>query len=147
MDQKLRSSTFYDLKLKKPELFLNPLQSPWKYLFIKPSKILFLLKNFSFLITPESIARSSSITSIYNLKDEMSIPNCRIYGTIDNTTNPLNKPIRGFIRIDQCEEEIRSLEVRLMRAEFIPEGRKYTDNLFKDTSEIQNLQICDVVVH
>uniref|UniRef100_A0A0K2V8B7 Down syndrome critical region protein 3 homolog [Metaseiulus occidentalis] n=2 Tax=Lepeophtheirus salmonis TaxID=72036 RepID=A0A0K2V8B7_LEPSM len=73
----------------------------------------------------------------------MSIPNCRIYGTIDNTTNPLNKPIRGFIRIDQCEEEIRSLEVRLMRAEFIPEGRKYTDNLFKDTSEIQNLQICD----
>ncbi|KAJ0172840.1 hypothetical protein K1T71_011979 [Dendrolimus kikuchii] len=80
-------------------------------------------------ITPSTIRASSSGSS------RASMPHFQIYAEIDTTVCPLDKPITGKIRVDECSVPIKSIELQLVRVETC------TVLFSRDATEIQNIQI------
>ncbi|KAJ2945065.1 hypothetical protein O0L34_g9123 [Tuta absoluta] len=65
------------------------------------------------------------------------MPSFHIYAEIDSTVCPLDKPITGMIRVDECSVPIKSIELQLVRVETCG----CADGYSRDATEIQNIQV------
>ncbi|CAG9782345.1 unnamed protein product [Diatraea saccharalis] len=66
-----------------------------------------------------------------------SLPQFQIYAEIDSTVCPLDKPLTGKIRVDECTVPIKSIELQLVRVETCGCAEGYS----RDATEIQNIQV------
>ncbi|CAH2055999.1 unnamed protein product, partial [Iphiclides podalirius] len=82
-------------------------------------------------ITPSSVRRSATGGA------RPSMPHFQIYAELDTTVCPLDQPITGKIRVDECSVPIKSIELQLVRVETCAWDGGYS----KDSTEIQNIQV------
>lgn len=87
------------------------------------------------------------------------IPNLRIFGQLDSVICRLGEPVTGEFIIENCDAEIKSIELQLVRVETYGSNMSQTlDNdgasasvsgainrrdLSSDSTEVQNIQIGD----
>lgn len=83
-----------------------------------------------FTLTPDSLQ---------NIRDKNRIPKFRIKGSIDSTTCYIWEPFTGELVIDYCEQNIKSIELQLVRVETCGCAEGYAC----EVTEIQNIQIGD----
>jgi len=89
-------------------------------------------KPFQFKVSPESLQ---------NVKDssKSKIPKFLFEGSLDHTQCLITKPFTGELVIKQCDVEIKSIELQLVRVE----SCTYMEGEAREATEIQNIQIAD----
>jgi hypothetical protein len=87
-------------------------------------------KPLDFIMTPETLS---------NAKDKSKIPHFKVTGHIDSTVCCIQKPLSGYLVVDECNTPIKSIEIQLLRVETTGCAEGYA----KDITEIQNIQIGD----
>ncbi|XP_041968870.1 vacuolar protein sorting-associated protein 26C isoform X2 [Aricia agestis] len=65
------------------------------------------------------------------------MPAFHIYAELDSIVCPLDKPLTGKLRVDECSVGIKSIELQLVRVETCGCAEGYS----KDATEIQNIQV------
>ncbi|CAG4960495.1 unnamed protein product [Colias eurytheme] len=83
-------------------------------------------------ITPATIRASAAGAGA-----RANMPHFQLYAEIDSTVCPLDKPITGKIRVDDCSVPIKSIELQLVRVETCG----FTEGYSRDATEIQNIQV------
>lgn len=89
-------------------------------------------KPFHFKVSPDSLQ---------NVKEssKRKIPNFAFDGFLDYTVHDINTPFSGEFVVRQCEAEIKSIELQLVRVETCT----YMEGEAREATEIQNIQIAD----
>jgi len=89
-------------------------------------------KPFQFKVSPESLQ---------NVKDssKSKIPKFLFEGHLDHTACQITRPFTGELIIKQCDVEIKSIELQLVRVE----SCTYMEGEAREATEIQNIQIAD----
>ncbi|RZF37529.1 hypothetical protein LSTR_LSTR008567 [Laodelphax striatellus] len=82
----------------------------------------------NFTITPESLQ---------NVNDRSRVPRFLVTGRLDATVCEISKPFTGDLIVDQCEGEIKSVELQLLRVETCG----CAEGFARDVTEIQTIQI------
>lgn len=122
----------YSLKCSMKRSFLNkPLNVSCQFFVQHHQQEPPPLKPVRCEITPSTI-RASGIGS-----SRASMPQFQIYAEIETTVCPLDKPITGKLRVDECSVPIKSIELQLVRVETCGCAEGYS----RDATEIQNIQI------
>jgi len=123
----------YILKVDMPRpLLAKNLAKTLEFLVEIKSGILPEPKQIDFVITPESLenVKKSSVKNI---------PKFKITGFLDSAACNINKPLTGFIVVEEAEAVIKSIEIQLVRVETCG----CADGYAKEATEIQNIQIAD----
>ncbi|KAG6460936.1 hypothetical protein O3G_MSEX012319 [Manduca sexta] len=124
----------YTLKCSMKRSFLNkPLYTSCQFFVQYRQQDPAPLKPVRCEITPASIRACGGSLS------RGVMPQFQIYAEIHTTVCPLDKPITGKIRVDECSVPIKSIELQLVRVETCGCAEGYS----KDATEIQNIQIGD----
>ncbi|XP_055865749.1 vacuolar protein sorting-associated protein 26C-like [Biomphalaria glabrata] len=87
-------------------------------------------KLINFTITPETLT---------NVKEKQNVPKFKVKGHIDSSCLQITKPLTGELIVEQCEAQIKSIEIQLVRVETCG----CAEGFAKDATEIQNIQIAD----
>jgi len=89
-------------------------------------------KPFQFKVSPDSLQ---------NVKDssKSKIPKFLFEGSLDHTACSITRPFLGELIIKQCDVDIKSIELQLVRVE----SCTYMDGEAREATEIQNIQIAD----
>jgi len=89
-------------------------------------------KPFQFKVSPESLQ---------NVKDSSKsrIPKFLFEGSLERTTCSIYHPFTGELVIKQCDVDIKSIELQLVRVE----SCTYMEGEAREATEIQNIQIAD----
>eukprot|EP01065_Artemidia_motanka_P029419 TRINITY_DN35534_c0_g1_i1.p1 TRINITY_DN35534_c0_g1~~TRINITY_DN35534_c0_g1_i1.p1 ORF type:complete len:313 (+),score=91.47 TRINITY_DN35534_c0_g1_i1:89-1027(+) len=67
------------------------------------------------------------------------VPQFRIVGQLDNYMCDISKPLLGHVRVESCSQQLKSIELQLVRVEFCAAA----DVVAKEATEIQNIQIAE----
>merc|ERR1711934_709666 len=113
--------------LIRPVLFKN-LQKKLEFIVEVPTKDAIQDTPVDFTIEPDKLenVKKSSLGKI---------PNFKISGKLENATCLVNKPLQGFLAIDESDAVIRSIELQLVRVETCG----CADGFAKEATEIQNI--------
>ncbi|XP_071095137.1 vacuolar protein sorting-associated protein 26C-like [Haliotis cracherodii] len=87
-------------------------------------------KPVNFTITPETLS---------NIKEKQNVPRFKVKGKLSSSNLQITKPLTGELQVDQCDAQIKSIEIQLVRVETCGCAEGYA----KDATEIQNIQIAD----
>ncbi|KAK3107124.1 hypothetical protein FSP39_007810 [Pinctada imbricata] len=87
-------------------------------------------KPIEFKISPDTLT---------NVKEKQKIPKFRVKGKLTSSVLCITKPLTGELIVDNCEAQIKSIEIQLVRVETCGCAEGYA----KDATEIQNIQIAD----
>lgn len=89
-------------------------------------------KPFPFKVSP---------ASLQNVKESSKkrIPTFLFEGHLDHTTCDIGQPFLGEVTIKECEVDIKSIELQLVRVE----SCTYMEGEAREPTEIQNIQIAD----
>ncbi|XP_022320563.1 vacuolar protein sorting-associated protein 26C-like [Crassostrea virginica] len=87
-------------------------------------------KPVQFTISPETLT---------NVKEKQNVPKFKVKGKLESAVLCITKPLRGELTVEQCETQIKSIEIQLVRVETCGCAEGYA----KDATEIQNIQIAD----
>ncbi|KAL0829503.1 hypothetical protein ABMA28_003024 [Loxostege sticticalis] len=122
----------YTLKCSMKRSFLNkPLNAGCQFFVQYKQQDPAPLKPVRCEITPATIRAASSAGA------RAAIPQFQVYAEIDSTVCPLDKPLTGKIRVDECSVPIKSIELQLVRVETCGCAEGYS----RDATEIQNIQV------
>ncbi|KAM3958312.1 vacuolar protein sorting-associated protein 26C [Aphomia sociella] len=128
-------NVMYVLKANMKRSFLNkPVNASCQFFVQYKHQEPAPLKPVRCEITPSTIRASGS-----NNASRTSMPQFQVYAEIDSTVCPLDKPLTGKIRVDECSVPIKSIELQLVRVETCGCAEGYS----RDATEIQNIQIGD----
>lgn len=67
------------------------------------------------------------------------VPKFAVDGYFDSLVCVIDRPLRGGVTIHTCETNIRSIELQLLRVEFV----RTAEGTHTETTEIQNIQVGD----
>mmetsp|Transcript_15446 Transcript_15446/g.22710 ORF Transcript_15446/g.22710 Transcript_15446/m.22710 type:complete len:310 (-) Transcript_15446:203-1132(-) len=88
---------------------------------------------------PTPMAFDITPTNLENLRPGIlsQIPHFRVAGNIETIYCPINEPFKGEVTVLECENNVRSIELQLVRVETVTfEGQEG-----RESTEIQNIQI------
>jgi len=86
----------------------------------------------TFLITPDKLENVKKAS----LKN---VPTFKISGTLESSTCVITQPFYGTLKVEECDAEIKSVELQLVRVETCG----CADGFAKEPTEIQNIQISE----
>ncbi|XP_013171542.1 PREDICTED: Down syndrome critical region protein 3 homolog isoform X2 [Papilio xuthus] len=82
-------------------------------------------------ITPASVRRGPAPGP------RPAMPHFQLYAELDSTVCPLDRPLTGKIRVEECAAAIKSIELQLVRVETCACAEGHA----RDATEIQNIQV------
>ncbi|XP_047998310.1 vacuolar protein sorting-associated protein 26C [Leguminivora glycinivorella] len=120
----------YTLKCGMKRSFLNkPLNATCQFFVQHRHQEPPVLKPVRCEITPASVRAGGGART--------PMPAFTIYAEIHSTVCPLDKPLTGKIRVDECSVPIKSIELQLVRVETCGDSEGFS----RDATEIQNIQV------
>ncbi|XP_053616634.1 vacuolar protein sorting-associated protein 26C [Plodia interpunctella] len=129
-------NVMYTIKCSMKRSFLNkPLNASCQFFVQYRQQEAPPLKPVRCEINPATIRASATATSA----GRVAMPQFQVYAEICSTVCPLDQPITGKIRVDECSVPIKSIELQLVRVETCGCAEGYS----RDATEIQNIQIGD----
>jgi len=113
-------------------LLAKNLQSRMEFIIEAPAIEPYKETPITFVIKPERLE---------NIKKSAldKVPKFHITGSFKSATLPINKPLVGEVIVQECEGEIKSIELQLIRVETCG----CAEGFAKESTEIQNIQIAD----
>ncbi|XP_068623215.1 vacuolar protein sorting-associated protein 26C [Battus philenor] len=126
-------NVLYTLKCNMKRSFLSkPLNTECQF-FVQYHPATAVRKPVRCEISPSSVRRWGPAGA------RASMPHFQIYAELDTTVCPLDVPLTGKIRVEECSVPIKSIELQLVRVETCGCAEGYS----KDATEIQNIQVGD----
>ncbi|KAL4704748.1 hypothetical protein ACJJTC_000072 [Scirpophaga incertulas] len=122
----------YTLKCSMKKSFLNkPVNASCQFFVQYKQAERAPLKPVRCEITPASVRAGGGSSVVRHM------PRFHIYAEVDSTVCPLDKPITGKIRVEECSVPIKSIELQLVRVETCGCAEGYS----RDATEVQNIQV------
>lgn len=97
-----------------------------------PTSVSKELTPVNYTITPDSLVNFKRIT-------KSEVPNFKISGSLKSAVCNINDAFQGYMKIEQAEATIKSIELQLVRVETCG----CADGYAREVTEIQNIQIGD----